>query len=113
MGLGGQDGTQCLAERHQTDLEPLHEEHKTQYDGYKTTGDDPSIGHILAQNEQLKQHQIERQRHYRPNLLHETDFNIRLDQPISVDRPKFDLGSTVGKLVAIRVTPDLRCNTVI
>ena len=48
-----------LPERHQADLQPFHEKHQAD-DGREQAGrDDPGIGDVLAQDDELEHHQVD------------------------------------------------------
>ena len=67
--VGGKGFSHPLAQGHQAELEAFHEQHKAHDDRQERSGDSAKTFHRLAQEKELKGHQVECERRNGPELL--------------------------------------------
>ena len=67
--VDGKGFSHPLAQGHQAELEAFHEQHKAHDDRQERSGDSAKTFHRLAQEKELKGHQVECERRNGPELL--------------------------------------------
>ena len=99
----GQPVADHLGEGHEAELESFHEEHQAQDHRQQAREDGNLVAERLAQDDELEQREVDRQRHHGAALRPEADLHIGAEQAVDIDTAQVHPARTIGLRRAIGI----------